>query len=88
MLTSGDMLIEVIYEKNQYSVASMLDDASPSESSKNAVIEVLNYGATVPTYVTYFRSSCYHDWGDQVPYCHIDNTYFSYSQAMLDEYKS
>lgn len=88
MLASGDTLIEVIYAENQFSVANKLDDASPSESSKIAVDEVLNYGSTIPLYVTYFRAGEYHDWGDQVPYCRIDNTYFTYSQAMLDEYKS
>lgn len=87
MVNSGDTLIEVVYADNQYSVVSMLDSSSPSESAKDAVTEVLNNGVTIPTYVTFFRADYYHDWGDQVPYCNIDNTYFTYSQAMLDEYK-
>lgn len=87
MLASGDTLIEVVYADNQYSVASQLNSASPSISTENAVTEVLNHGTTLPIYVTYFRAGHYHDWGDQVPYCSIDNTYFTYSQAMLDEYK-
>lgn len=88
MITSGDTLIETIYADNQYSVACMLDDSSPSDESLNAVMEVLNNGTTVPEYVTFFRSGYYHDWGDQVPYCRIDDTYFTYSQSLLDAYEN
>lgn len=88
MITSRDTLIETIYADNQYSVACMLDDSSPSDESLNAVMEVLNNGTTVPEYVTFFRSGYYHDWGDQVPYCRIDDTYFTYSQSLLDAYEN
>lgn len=88
MITSGDSLIETIYADNQYSVACMLDDSSPSDESLNAVMEVLNNGTTVPEYVTFFRAGYYHDWGDQVPYCRIDDTYFTYSQSLLDAYEN
>lgn len=87
MLDSGDTLAEVIYAENQYAVADMLDNATASKSAEDAVSEVLRKGVTVPGYVTFFRADYYHEWGDQVPFCCIDHTYFSYSQAMLDTYR-
>lgn len=86
MLTSDYTLSEILYANNQYSVASRLAYSSPSESCEEAVMEVLNNGATLPIYVTFFRADYYHEWGDQVPYCNVDNTYFSYSQSLFEAY--
>ncbi len=86
MLTSGTTLTEVIYEKNQFSVAGKVASKTPSESCVKAVDEVLTTGTTLPIYVTFFRSSYYHSWGDQVPYCVMDHTYFSYSKALMNKY--
>lgn len=86
MLTSDYTLSEILYADNQYSVASRLAYSSPSESCEEAVMEVLNYGATLPIYVTFFRADYYHEWGDQVPYCNVDDTYFSYSQSLFEAY--
>ena len=86
MLTSDYTLSEILYANNQYSVASRLAYSSPSESCEEAVMEVLDYGSTLPIYVTFFRADYYHEWGDQVPYCNVDNTYFSYSQSLFEAY--
>jgi|GEM_PF-1539431 len=88
MLTSGSTLESVIYAKNQFSVASRVASTTPFTSCVNAVEEVLTEGTTIPIYVTFFRASYYHTWGDQVAYCCIDNTYFSYSQALKNKYVS
>ncbi len=86
MLTSDSSLEDVIYAPNQFAVASKVASTTPKTSCVNAVNEVLKTGTTLPIYVTFFRGSYYHSWGDQVGYCVIDNTYFSYSQALKDQY--
>lgn len=86
MLTSGTSLNDVIYAKNQFSTAGRVASTTPFNSCVNAVNEVLATGTTIPIYVTFFRASYYHSWGDQVGYCCIDNTYFSYSQALKNKY--
>ncbi len=86
MLTSGSTVEEVIYAKNQFSVAGRVASTTPFTSCVNAVDEVLTEGTTLPIYVTFFRAGYYHSWGDQVAYCCIDNTYFSYSQALMNKY--
>lgn len=86
MLTSGSTVSEVIYAKNQFSVASKVASKTPSEQCVKAVEEVLTTGTTLPIYVTFFRSRYYHSWGDQVPYGVMDHTYFSYSKALKNKY--
>lgn len=71
-------LQEVIYAKNQFSPAYLIAQSEPSESTLQAVKEVLQDGPTIPNYVTFFRADYYHDWSDLIiPYCVIDHTYFS-----------
>lgn len=77
-------LLDVIYEKNQFSVADRVSEYEPTEETISAVKEVLTAGVTIPEYVTFFRAGQYHDWGDQTPYIKIDNTYFSYSLFVKD----
>ncbi len=86
MLTSNLTVEGVIYQKNQFSTASRVASTTPTDSCMNAVNDVLTNGTTLPIYVTFFRASYYHSWGDQVPYCCMDNTYFSYSQALKNKY--
>lgn len=86
MLTSNLTLEGVIYQKNQFSTASKVASTTPTASCTNAVNDVLTNGTTIPIYVTFFRASYYHSWGDLVNYCCIDNTYFSYSQALKNQY--
>lgn len=87
MRTTGSTLTDVIYQPGQYSVADKLSYSWYSDSARNAVEDVLANGTTLPIYVTFFRAGYYHTWGDQVAFCYMDNTYFSYSAALMDEYK-
>lgn len=87
MLTSGSTLNGVVYAKGQFSVAGRISSTTPFEVSTKAVNDVVYNGTTLPIYVTYFRAGYYHTWGDQVAYCNLDNTYFSYSQALRNQYK-
>ena len=77
-------LVDVIYEKNQFSVADRVSEYEPTEEAISAVREVLTAGVTVPEYVTFFRADYYHEWGDLIPYIKIGNTYFSYSLSVKD----
>lgn len=77
-------LTDVIYEKNQFSVADRVSEYEPTKETISAVKEVLTSGVTIPEYVTFFRAGQYHDWGDQIPYIKIDNTYFSYSLSVKE----
>ncbi len=88
MLTSNMTLEEVIYQKNQFSTASKVASTTPFNCCVEAVNDVLTNGTTLPIYVTFFRASYYHSWGDQVPYCCMDHTYFSYSQALKNKYEA
>lgn len=53
----------------------------PDEETLRAVNDVLTNGTTLPLYVLFYRAWYYHDWGDQVPYMSIGDSYFSYSYA-------
>ncbi len=88
MLTGKSTLSDVIYAKNQFSTAGRVASTTPKSSCVQAVEEVLATGTTLPIYVTFFRASYYHSWGDQVAYCCLGNTYFSYSQALKNQYVS
>lgn len=78
-------LQEVIYAKNQFSPAYLIAQSEPSESTLQAVREVLQDGPTIPNYVTFFRADYYHNWSELiVPYCVIDHTYFSADVRLMD----
>lgn len=78
-------LQEVIYAKNQFSPAYLIAQSEPSESTLQAVREVLQDGPTIPNYVTFFRADYYHDWSELIiPYCTIDHTYFSADVRLMD----
>ena len=78
-------LQEVIYAKNQFSPAYLIAQSEPSESTLQAVREVLQDGPTIPNYVTFFRADYYHDWSELIiPYCVIDHTYFSADVRLMD----
>lgn len=78
MTTTGQSLKEIIYAKNQFSPAYLIESSEPNESTLNAVREVIQNGPIVPEYVTFFRADYYHDWSDLIiPYCVYGNTYFS-----------
>lgn len=78
-------LQEVIYAKNQFSPAYLIAQSEPSESTLQAVREVLQDGPTIPNYVTFFRADYYHDWSELIiPYCVIDHTYFSADVRLME----
>lgn len=78
-------LQEVIYAKNQFSPAYLIAQSEPSESTLQAVREVLQNGPSIPNYVTFFRADYYHNWSELiVPYCVIDHTYFSADTRLMD----
>ena len=74
---------DIIYAPNQFSPAHLISSYSPSESTLQAVKDVLENGPNIPDYVTYFRADYYFDWC--IPYCSIDQTYFSYSEKLKSD---
>lgn len=86
MTTSDQSLKEVIYAKNQFSPAYLIESSEPNESTLSAVREVVQNGPTIPEYVTFFRADYYHNWSDLiVPYCVYGNTYFSADARLMGE---
>ena len=86
MEVEAKTMSEVISEDGQFDTATDLESVVPSAESQGAALYVYRNGSVLPTYVTYFRADQYHDWGDQVPFIKIDNTYFSYSKNLKDSY--
>ena len=82
---------EVIFADNQFSTASRVSKAKPSEEMIELVRNIFNDGPTIPEYVTYFRAKRYHEWnnkyGTVVKYDKIDNTYFSYDIKLKQKYE-
>ena len=86
MTTTGQSLKDVIYAKNQFSPAYLIESSKPTESTLNAVREVVQNGPTIPEYVTFFRADYYHNWSDLIiPYCVYGNTYFSADARLMGE---
>ena len=83
----GKSLLEVVYEPGQFTPANLIDSSSPSDSCLDAVNDVLTNGTTLPMYVTFFRGDHYHKWDRSryIPYCKIDNTYFTYDSFLIDK---
>lgn len=86
MLTQDKSMSEVIYAPGQFSVAYLVDYYTPDDAALGAVMSVVVNGTTVPKCVTYFRSGYYHEWNSSriIPFCKIDNTYFSYDNQICD----
>ena len=85
MVNNGQTLQEVIYAENQFSPASKIASSQPSDSTLNAVREVVESGPNIPKYVTFFRAGYYHNWSEQiVPYCVYGNTYFSADARLMN----
>lgn len=82
MTESGEGLDEVIYKKNQFTPAYLISSSSPSDSTLEATLKVIQYGPTIPEYVTYFRADYFFDW--VTPYINIDHTYFSYDKNLAE----
>lgn len=87
MYVYDQTLEEVIYAPNQFEPAELIDQYKPTEECIDIVIELLDSRCTVPVQVLYFRAGEYHDWSDNVvPFVKLDNTYFSYDKAVMDQY--
>lgn len=87
MIVENSSLEEVIYSPGQFEPAYMVSYSEPTETSLKAVEDVIQNGTTLPIYVTYFRAGYYHEWGDLVGYRQYENTYFSYSVALKEQYE-
>lgn len=84
MSTRNVSLQEIIYEDNQFSPAYKISYTVPSEHTLQLVSDVVEYGSTLPEYVTYFRADYYHSWSDQlIPYCTYDGVYFSADARLM-----
>lgn len=77
-----DNLLDVIYEKNQFSPAHLIYRTEPTEVQIEAARKVVTEGPTIPEYVTFFRAHYYHKWKNQVPYKCMGSTYFSYDKEL------
>lgn len=77
-----DNIIDVIMEEGQFSIH---DNGKPTVSVRLAVHNAIVYYNTavqdLPRQIYWFRQDKYHDFG--VPYCSIDNLYFSGPEDML-----
>lgn len=72
-------LEEVIYQKNQFSPAYLIESSAPDDIQIRLVHELMITGVSIPEYVCYFRAGYYHDWASMNDYTCFDRTYFSYS---------
>ena len=76
----GDTLEDVVYYPYQFTPSGLIDKTTPTETNYAAVDYVLQNGATLPSYVMYFRA----DWGfsnvwdEYVEHEKIDNVCFGY----------
>lgn len=82
MHLTDDSLISTLYADNQFASVDDIRNHTPSEESIQAVTDVLSHGIILPEYVTFFKTNDYHQWGDQMPYIQLGNTYFSYSESL------
>lgn len=80
-------LTDVLYAEDQFALDD-LSEIMPYDNTVDAVNEVIEYGVIFPKYVTFFQGGEYHEWGDLKHFIRLDDTYFSYSEAVRDEYES
>lgn len=80
-------LTDVLYAEDQFALDD-LSEVMPYDDTVDAVNEVIEYGVIFPKYVTFFQGGEYHEWGDLKHFIQLDDTYFSYSEAVRDEYES
>ena len=86
MTSTGMSLHDVIYEPNQFSPACYIESTCYTDTVYSAVMDVVENGPSLPTYVTFFRADYYHDFGNNivVPYTCINNTYFSADIRLME----
>ena len=75
----GDTLEEVIYYKNAFSPAYLIESCErPPQEVYNAVDYVLQNGPTIPSEVRYFRTDKDFSWEGYAHYATYENVYFGY----------
>ena len=86
MTSTGMSLHDVIYAPNQFSPACYIESTCYTDTVYSAVMDVVENGPSLPTYVTFFRADYYHDFGNDivVPYTCINNTYFSADTRLME----
>lgn len=81
-----DMTVEeVIYQKNQFTPARLIQYYEPTQVQLDVVNEIITEGVSIPEYVCYFRADYYHNWSGMNEYDYFDHTYFSYSDVDYSE---
>ena len=79
MTTQNASLESIIYAPSQFDVAPYVAYTTAPDDTMEYCLYVLQYGPTIPEYVTFFRANYYFQWGDRYKnYTSIDNTYFTY----------
>lgn len=79
-------LEEVIYQKNQFTPAHLIEYYNPTDVQIEIVKEIMKDGVTIPEYVCYFRADHYHNWSGMNDYINLDHTYFSFSNMDYQQY--
>lgn len=75
----GDTLEEVIYYKNAFSPAYLIESCErPPQEVYDAVDYVLQHGPTIPSEVRYFRADKDFTWEGYAHYATYENVYFGY----------
>lgn len=74
----GNDFYDVVYSPNQFAVAPLLWETTPSEEAYEAVDEIIWNGSKMPEYVLYFRADHHFNGDGYIGYCDIDNVYFGY----------
>lgn len=71
-------IYDIIYYPNAFSPAHLLPTTIPTEDCYEAVDYVVTNGATIPTYVRYFRNKHHFSWEGYKGYFDVENMYFGY----------
>lgn len=71
-------LYDIVYEKGQFSPASLIYRTTPTEENYEAVDYVIKNGSVLPSYVKYFRADYHFNWEGYHGYTSIDGVYFGY----------
>lgn len=74
MIANNCDLSSLAHNKNVFSVAPRVDNATPSDLSLKAAKQIATSGTTVPLDVKCFRDDHYFSWAE--PYMSLDNMYF------------
>lgn len=78
---------DVIFAPNQFATDNF-DNIDQADIADQLYIvdKTIEYGASLPEYVIYFRASHYHTMSDAEDFVTIDKTFFSYSKKLYNKY--